>query len=215
MMWPFRRRRLPAALESMEIGAARYVVLDTELTSLDAKSNRLLSAGAIGMRGGRIELSEQFYRVVNPGVETPAATVAIHGLRPADIASAEPVARVLEELAGFVGDAILVGHFVRIDVDALRKERPAGFLNASICTARTWRWLLRTSPLTDEVLRGLDHLDLDSVARAHSLEPKDSHHALGDAYLTAQIWQRMMPQLVTRGVTTLGHLRKSGILELS
>ena len=46
----------------------RYAVVDTELTSLDARSNRLLSIGAIAMDGTKIRFGEQFYRVVNPGV---------------------------------------------------------------------------------------------------------------------------------------------------
>ena len=44
----------------------RYTVVDTELTSLDAKSNRLLSIGAIAMDGPKIRMAEQFYTVVNP-----------------------------------------------------------------------------------------------------------------------------------------------------
>ena len=44
----------------------RYVILDTELTSLDHRTNPLLSIGAIAMQGPSIRLGEQFYRVVNP-----------------------------------------------------------------------------------------------------------------------------------------------------
>lgn len=59
-----------------------YAVVDTELTSLDTRSNRLLSIGAITMDGTKIRFGEQFYRVVNPGVEVPAAGVLVHKLRP-------------------------------------------------------------------------------------------------------------------------------------
>ena len=63
----------------------RYAAVDTELTSLDKRSNRLLSIGAIAMDGPKIRMAEQFYRVVNPGVHVPAESVLIHKLRPNDV----------------------------------------------------------------------------------------------------------------------------------
>jgi len=49
------------------IRSVRYVVLDTEFSSREQRSNRLLSVGAITMEGARIRMGEQFYRVLNPG----------------------------------------------------------------------------------------------------------------------------------------------------
>ncbi len=43
------------------LGEVRYAVVDTELTSLNTKSNRLLSIGAIAMDGAKIRMAEQFY----------------------------------------------------------------------------------------------------------------------------------------------------------
>jgi DNA polymerase III alpha subunit (gram-positive type) len=75
-------RWLKSELRRQELGRAalpnhttldslRYVVLDTELTSLDSRSNRLLSIGAIAMDGPKIRLKEQFYRIVDPRVPIP------------------------------------------------------------------------------------------------------------------------------------------------
>ena len=58
------QRRFPRTTHSISL---RYVVLDTELTSLDYRTNRLLSIGAISMQGPSIQLGNQFYRVINPG----------------------------------------------------------------------------------------------------------------------------------------------------
>jgi len=38
-----------------------FAVVDTELTSLDTRTNRLLSIGAIAMDGSKIRMAEQFY----------------------------------------------------------------------------------------------------------------------------------------------------------
>src|SRR5579864_3566282 len=84
------------------LDAVRYVVLDTELTSIDSRSNRLLSVGAIVMDGTKIRIGEQFYREVNPGAPVAEASVLIHKLRPNDLADAEPPRHVLADLQKFI-----------------------------------------------------------------------------------------------------------------
>src|SRR5438270_11899962 len=120
LRWPKRRDHDLSFPKDTPIQSLRYVVLDTELTSLDDKTNRLLSVGAIAMNGARVMLGEQFYRVVNPGVAVPAQSVVIHKLRPADVENGEPPEKVIAELQSFVAGSILVGHFAEIDIKALR-----------------------------------------------------------------------------------------------
>jgi DNA polymerase-3 subunit epsilon len=191
------------------IEAARYVVFDTELTSLDRRSNRMLSIGAIAMQGSGIRLQDQFYRVVNPGVTGPAAGVLIHGLRPADVESGESPARVMEEFAAFVSGAVLVGHFAGIDMSILNKELAAtgrAWSNPAICTARVERWILQRQPYSGDIVHRLEHLDLWSLARAYQLEVHDTHHALQDAFLTARLWQRQIHALRAARLDTVGDL---------
>src|SRR5512142_2682479 len=88
----------------------RFVVLDTELTSLDQRTNRLLSVGALAMEGNKIKLGEQFYRVVNPGVEIPVESILVHGLRPVDIVEGEATESVLRDLRKFLESSVVVGH---------------------------------------------------------------------------------------------------------
>jgi DNA polymerase III subunit epsilon len=196
---PVPRRRL--------LRDVRYVVLDTELTSLDKRTNRLLSVGAIAMQGARIAVGEQFYRVVNPGVHIPAESIVVHGLRPEEVAQGESPESVLAELRVLAEGAVIVGHFVRIDADVLRKELRAlghSLPITAIDTARAYHWL----KLQQSLGEGHDHvnvaLDLASVAHDLGIQVDDAHHALIDAYVTAQVWQRMIPQLEAAGVSTLG-----------
>ncbi len=210
MKLPFLCRAAGQNLTAVPLDAARYVVLDTELTSLDNRSSRLLSVGALAMDGGRIRLADQFYRLVNPGVDIPAPGVLIHGLRPHDVAHGDPACEVAGELTAFAANAVIVGHFVSIDLKALRKECPASLPNAAIDTAKIHAWMLRTGPLTEQSAHQMEQLDLESVARHYSLEYRDAHHALGDAYITAQLWQRMMPLLQKRKVMTLADVRRIG-----
>ncbi len=197
-------RRAPHGKEAID--CAPYVVLDTELTSLDERTNRILSIGAVGMSGSRILLGRQFYRVVNPGVEVPVESILVHRLRPADVATGVPIEQALTELGEFLGDAIIVGHFVRIDVSALRKELGVlrnSMKNVVLDTARAHHWLL----LHESQKRGLDEsqqsLSLESLSQLYGIDQQDSHHALGDAYTTALLWQRLIPRLQGAGIRTV------------
>ena len=112
----------PGLSNDSSIQSLRYAVLDTELTSLDHRTNRLLSIGAIIMEGPSIQLGEQFYKVVNPQVSIPAETVVIHKLRMEDVNEGEAMEPVLNDFNRFVAGALLVGHFLDIDLKILGKE---------------------------------------------------------------------------------------------
>lgn len=198
-----------ALLKSTPLDAVRYVILDTEMTSLDHRSNRLLSVGAIAMDGAKINIGQQFYRVVNPGVPIPAETVVIHRLRHEDVQSGEPCAYVLGDLCQFVHGAVLVGHFLELDLKLLRKEMDVTghkLSNPTVCTARVHRWLLRRGPYSEDFHVKLENLDLAALARHYGLETYDAHHALDDAFLTARLWQVMMSKAQAQGIRRLGDL---------
>lgn len=193
--------------------SVRYVVLDTEFTSLDQRSNRLLSVGAVTMEGASIRMGEQFYLVLNPGVEVPPSTVVVHQLRPVDIEQGEPPLQVLRELRDYIAGAVVVGHFIKIDLDILRKELRATEHSLDcpvVDTARVYRWLLRKGNYTEDLFHRLEHSDLASLAKIYNIEFRESHHALDDAFVTARLWQKLMYQLESRGIRTLASLLKIG-----
>ena len=184
-----------------------YTVVDTELTSLDSRSNRILSIGAVAMAGGKILIGKQFYRVVNPGTPVPEETVLIHGLRPIDVSEGESPKNAVNEFVEFARETVLVGHFLSTDLAALRKETGDGksFRGPAIDTGRIQWWLDRQRQTSRED-RGhqVEKIDLMSLAKRYGLPVHDAHHALEDAYVTAQLWQRLIVELERAGVKTLG-----------
>jgi DNA polymerase III subunit epsilon len=195
------------------LDAVRYVVLDTELTSVNSRSNRLLSVGAIAMDGPRIRIGEQFYREVNPGISVAEASVLVHKLRPNDVADAEPTHQVLANLRKFIAGAVLVGHFVEIDLNILRKELAVtehALNNPAVDTARVQEWILRRGPYSEDLPHRLENLDLLSLAKAYGLECHEAHHALSDAFVTAGIWQKMLYVVQGKGIGKLGELLRIG-----
>jgi DNA polymerase III subunit epsilon len=190
------------------LDSVRYVVLDTELTSLDHRTNRLLSIGAIAMQGPSIQLGNQFYRVVNPQVSIPAESILIHRLRSEDVIGGEQPGKVLDDLCHFIEGGVLVGHCVGIELKILGKEMGQTghkFNNPAIDTARVHRWILRHRPYSEDLSVQLEQLDLATMAKFYSLDVQDAHHALSDAFLTARVWQKMLYLLQAKGI---GNLRK-------
>lgn len=198
----------PAFANSNLLRETRFVVVDTELTSLERRTNRLVSIGAVAMYGSSIRIGEQFYRVANPGEDLPAESILVHELRPADVAGGDAPAVVVREFHEFAKGSVLVGHFVGIDINALRKELQETFPNPFIDTARAFHWL----QLHGERVRGLDEVEgrmnLAALAKRYDLEIREAHHALGDAFTTAQLWQKLLVELESGGITTLGQALK-------
>ena len=189
------------------------MVLDTELTSLDHRTNRLLSIGAIAMQGPSIQLGNQFYREVNPGVSIPAESVVIHKLRVEDLAGGESPGQVLDGLCTFIEGTVLVGHCVGIELKILRKEMGQSghtFSNPAIDTARVHHWILRHGRYSEDLPVQLENLDLATLAKFYTLDVQDAHHALSDAFLTARVWQKMLYTLQANGVRNLGKLLRIG-----
>lgn len=203
----------PSLAGDAPLDSLRYVVLDTELISLDHRTNRLLSVGAVAMQGSSIRVGEQFYRVVNPQVTIPAETVVIHRLRPEDVQGGGELAQTLRDLSEFLGDAVLVGHFVEIERKILRKEMALTghkLENPAVCTARLHQWILRHGAYSEDLPVQLEKLDLPTLAKFYNIPVQDMHHALSDAFVTAQLWQRMLHVLQKRGIDNLKKLLKIG-----
>ena len=187
----------------------RYAVVDTELTSLDTRSNRLLSIGAIAMDGTKIRIAEQFYTVVNPGVHVPAASVLIHKLRPNDVEQGIAPEVALAELREFIVGRVVVGHFVHIDMKALRKElgdQQQELSNPAIDTAKVHRWILQNSPWREDLEQQMANINLAALAGIYNLDFHEAHHALDDAFVTARLWQKQISRLEDLKIRSLGDL---------
>jgi DNA polymerase-3 subunit epsilon len=189
----------------------RFAVVDTELTSLDTRKNRLLSIGAIAMDGTKIRFGEQLYTVVNPGVDVPAEGVLVHKLRPNDIEQGMPPEKALAELRQFAEGRVLVGHFVHIDLKVLRKElgdQEHELSNPALDTARAHRWILENGPWREDLEQQLTNISLAALAKVYNLDFVEAHDALEDAFVTARLWQKLLIKLESMKVTNLGDLMR-------
>ncbi len=193
---------------------ASYVVLDTELTGLDDRKDGIVSIGAVRMRGGRIAIGGTFHELVNPSAVLDGRSVVIHGIMPSQVEAKPPIDQVLMTFMGYVGSAVLVGHCLSVDLAFLNREarRLTGkpFRNPVVDTLSLYGWLRHRFPDTQAFTASLPGLSLFDLAHLFDVQVAEGHTALGDAYITAQLFQRFLPLLAEAGVRDLTGLLRVG-----
>lgn len=188
------RKRLDLARPIKE---TEFVVFDTELTGLDFKQDSIISIGALRMKGSAILPAQSFYRLVSPESELKRQSVVVHELTPSELSGAAPLAEVVEEFVDYIGDAVLVGHFVHIDINfvsrAMKKYFGIGLQNRAVDTASLHDWLCENSSRFSRHYRGITtRKDLFSIAKKYGVPTEKAHNAFYDAFVTAQILQRFL-----------------------
>ena len=209
----FQRSR--AADDPNLIENAPYVVLDTELTGLNPKKDSVVSIGAVKMTGSKIELGQTFYRLVKPGTEFTPSSVIVHEITPSDVRRKPGIDTALVELEDFLGDSIIVGHFVSIDMGFLNKDaKRCGIKkidNPVVDTCSIFDFLRKEgNGFRSQFDDGIVNKDLFSIARKYNIEVGGAHNALVDAYITAQVFQRFLRYMKKFGVFTIRDLLRVG-----
>lgn len=190
---------------------AAYVVIDTELTGLDGKKDSIVSIGAVRMLGGKIELGNSFYRLVNPKTALTARSVLIHEITPSDVMQKPDIDSVLSEFLDFCGEDVIVGFCVCIDMEFLNKEarRISGheIRNPVVDIQAIYEWALRKEALKDMGDMTMPRqYKLYDLAKHFNISVSGAHNAIIDAFITAQIFQRFIPVLIESGIKNVGEL---------
>ncbi len=198
--------------ESFSIARPRYVAIDIELSGLDQSRDTILSVGAIRMTGGRIELKETFYRRIVSLEALSVQGLPAYGVLPADMVIEGDPAPAISEFINFCANYVLVGHLISTDLDFLKKEVKKYFgkevRNPVIDTYLVYHWLKRREA-SGEAYSPVE-VKLHEVANRLGISAVAGTDAMSDAFITAQVFQRLIPMLLKAGVKTMGELRRIG-----
>ena len=195
------------------VEAIPFAVLDLETTGLSPARDEILAVGAVHMHGSRILVGRTFYRLISPQQRRWDETVQVHRLRPADVLHAPPASQVLSALWQFCHGRVIAGYRIDLDRRFLVRLSPQGdawqreHLWLDVHRLAVWlerersRWPWRQPTVT-----------LETLAQRYGLTILQRHHALGDAFLTAQILQRQLLAARGHGLHSLGDLlRVAGV----
>jgi DNA polymerase-3 subunit epsilon len=190
-----------------EINTTRFVVLDTETTGFDYENDRMLCIGAIVLQNNIISIQDSFEVFIDQ-VHYNKATAEIHGILREQVLDRPKELAALQQFLTFLGDSIIVAHHTKFDVTMINKALERNGLpelkNRTLDTAILYKKTLIISHLLDRK----DHYSLDDLADKFDISKKDRHTALGDAYITAIAFLKIIKKLREKGDLTLKQLFK-------
>jgi len=177
-----------------EINSLRFVVLDTETTGFDYEKDRILCIGAIVLQGYRIPLTESLEIFIQQE-HYNQSTAQIHGILKASVLDRPKELEALQQFVAYLGDSIIVAHHAIFDVTminrALERNGMPILKNKTLDTGVLYKKTLLNSPL----LERKDHYSLDDLADKFDISKKDRHTAMGDAYITAIAFLKILNKL--------------------
>jgi DNA polymerase-3 subunit epsilon len=175
------------------------VVLDTETTGLNPRTDDIVTIAAIKVRGNRILTSERFEAVARPDAAMDPEAIKVHRLREADVESGDLIYRILPDFLRFVGGRPLVGYFIDFDVAMLDKY-VLGFIGTELPNP-----LVEVSRLYHERKYGdappgttID-LTFAAILRDLGIPELGLHDAFNDALMTAMMFV-ILRDMKKRGV---------------
>ena len=188
------------------IDQVRFVLLDSETTGLNPRTDRIITIGAIGVCAHEIMVEDSFDALLKVAENTSAVTV--HGITRDEARGGLEEEEALVRFLDYLRDGVIVGHHIGHDIGTLDAgyERGWGF--------RTMNRSLDTMDLTlhlerDGAFAGrppIRSFTLDALCDLFEVIPHDRHTASGDAFLTAQVFLRLLRLAARHGRTTLSRI---------
>lgn len=172
------------------------VVFDTETTGLDRKRSDIISLAAIRIRGNRLLLSQRLELAVRPSRAIEHAAVAVHGLRPMDVADGLPAREAVSRFLHFIGARPLVGYYLEFDIAMVNRViRPwlgVGLPNRAIeVSALYYDRVMRDRSKRDALYTGTVDLSFVRILADLDLPELPAHDALNDALMTGLAYLKL------------------------
>ncbi|WP_417914504.1 PolC-type DNA polymerase III [Candidatus Electronema sp. JM] len=192
----------------------RFVAFDTELTGL-GRRDEIISIGAVKISKMQIEMDHVFNQLVRPANLSPNQATFIHHITPEQLREAPTLEEVLPQFVEFCGDALLLGHFVEIDMGylnrAARKILGGTLANPTVDTLRLVKAYKETSYICDYGYCDQSFsCNLDELITEFNLPRFKPHDALEDALQCAYLFLFLAKKLNNGEIKTLRQLYQAG-----
>jgi DNA polymerase-3 subunit epsilon len=189
--------------ETDPIDRVRFVVLDSETTGLNPAVDRLVTIGAVAVIDGEILLEDSFAALIQIDRNTEA--VMVHGVTSGQSRAGVPEAEAVAGFLRYLRDGVIVGHHIGHDIATFDAacQRHWGFtlLNRSLDTMDLTLHLERDGAFAGRP--AIRHFTLDALCGMFGVIPHDRHTASGDAFITAQVFLRLLRLASRFGRATL------------
>jgi len=186
------RRTLAQARLALPWREVEYCVLDYETTGLDLRTDDIVSFGAVIIKHGRIDLATAEYELVRPRRRSAVAAFTVHALPERNLTAGTTIEHCAAHLARCLTGRVLVAHAAWIEyplTNRALRSRNLRYAGACVDTAALAR-RAGIAPAGQQT-----EPELEALARRLKLPVHTSHHALGDAMTTAQLFLALAARL--------------------
>ncbi len=187
--------------DSLEIPLeqASFSIIDVETTGLSARYNNIIEIGIVKISD--LKIKETYQTMINPGRPIPYYISQFTGITDEEVYNAPFFEDAADEILNFISEDIIGGHNFSFDKSFLKREflyAGKGMLyNRDICTLK----------LARRMYPDLRSRSLSNMCRHFKLHNENSHRALSDAKVTAQLLIRMIEELRDKhNITTVEEL---------
>ena len=174
-----------------------FSVFDTETTGLEPSAgDEIIQIGAVRAVNGRLLRQEIFDQLIDPRIPLKPAGIPIHGITEDMVRGQPTLDVVLPAFHEFCSETVLVAHNAAFDMRFLQlKEDSIG--------VRFSQPVLDTLLLSAVIHPNQESHKLESIAERLGINVIGRHTALGDAFVTGEVFLKMVPLLADMGILTL------------
>ena len=190
------------------LGLPSFVALDLETTGLDASSDEVIEIGAARVESGKV--TETFSRLVNIRSELPLQITRLTGIRSEDLQNQPFLHELLPNLIDWIDGTPILGHNIGFDLEFLDEyltaQQSLFYKNGPLGPIRNPR--LDTLILARALLPRLKDHRLETLIEFFEIDVAASHRALEDVFAEIQLFDRLVPLLLTLPETVLQDFSK-------
>ncbi|WP_114352257.1 exonuclease domain-containing protein [Saliterribacillus persicus] len=170
------------------------VVFDIETTGFyPYNGDRILSIGAVKMKGDQVLEDDLFYSTIYSAKGVPENIEELTGITASELLQAAPLPEVLREFFQFVQTDTLVAHHSAHEKQFMKHA------NWIALKSSFEHRIIDTSFLTKITEPELAMVSLDDFCSYYQIEIKRRHHALYDAMATARLWSENIKKVKAMG----------------
>lgn len=169
----------------------RFVAFDFETTGFLPGVEQITEIGAVRFVDGVVD--SKFCTLVNPGKPIPPTVVRITGIDDAMVKHSPKIESLLESLAEFCGDDIMIAHnapfdvqFLTADIKKYESSAPSGIV-------------LDTHAISKKVIPGLANYKLGTLVQHFQIPSAEFHRAEADATYCGKVFLKLIEKISVSG----------------
>ncbi|WP_163969836.1 ATP-dependent DNA helicase DinG [Oceanobacillus halotolerans] len=177
----------------------KYAIIDLETTGhAAANKDKIIEVGIVTIKNNKI--SDEFSTLLNPNQPIPSFISKLTGIHDDDVYQAPRFEEVASDITNMIEGCYIIAHNVPFDVGFLNEEL------AAIGENRVTNPVMDTVELARVLYPQAPGFKLGQLAEYLQIQHDDPHRALSDAYVTADLFLKMLQKIEKLPAETIEHL---------